>query len=1041
VTSAVGTLAIGGNLDMSGGGTCSLDINNAAYNSGNDQITVGGSLNVTGTTFHIKPLSGTANLDTTFPYVLIAGSGTPTGLPTTTVVWDGATPNNANAFTVGVVGHNVVLSAASVLGASSATASPASINRYGSTSFSVSLVNGTAPYIVTVDYSLLKGDAPATDVQTLTGSGLGPYTGSAVTPVNTLAPGTYLLPLTVTDTTTPTHQTYNGNISVTFTGATLVWNGDASGNSYWDTAGELEWQGGLTYDQGDLVTFDDSAAANPNVTNVNLVTTLSPGSITVNNTAALPTAQYTFSGSGKISGATSLSKSGSGTLTLAGSGGDNFSGGISVSASGGTVVLDNTSSSISGGATIGSGATLQLGNNDTKGALPSGTFTSSGTLAFDRSDNPLLWNPVIASGSVAQVGSGVLQLYGANTYSGTTLIQNGTVMVTNNASLGTLPGGAVTINSGGTLDIGGFAPTLTGLANQSANFGTKQFNIAGAGVGGKGAIINSGWTNEIHAFEQITLTADATIGGNSAAANPQTGRYDVRGGIATLDLAGHKLTKTGSNLVAVVAGVIGNTGGGGSIEISSGVFSIQVGTQCTNNPAGSITVDNGGTLGTYGATAGTLTWPITLNAGAAIENDGSSSPGIDSSITLAGNATLVGSGFTTILNGVISSSGSYGLILATNLWTTIGGQFTLGATNTYTGNTIINNGTLALAATGSISNSAAISIAAGTTFDVSAITTFNLSSSTALSASGTGVNPLGGAVSPTNAAAIKGASGGTVNLGSQPITLGYDGTHPALYISQGTLSLNGNAFTVNTASPLTSGSYVIVQQASGNITSAGSYAVSGTAIGSSRTASISVVNGTVVLAIVEHQPVALNATYSRAQNTALKISITNLIAQYTSDPANDQVGLVSVAGGLLTNGMVIATTANGSSIYYTNNYNGSAYIVLTPVNNLGESFQYVVQNNSYPALTATNLITITMTNAVGQATGLITYVGPNSATTSWAGVVGDNYVVQSRTNLIDDPWHDRWTTNSVPGVFTFTDTFTNWGGIPPAQSYYRLRSN
>jgi hypothetical protein len=280
-----------------------------------------------------------------------------------------------------------------------------------------------------------------------------------------------------------------------------------------------------------------------------------------------------------------------------------------------------------------------------------------------------------------------------------------------------------------------------------------------------------------------------------------------------------------------------------------------------------------------------------------------------------------------------------------------------------------------------------------------------------------------------------------VNLGSQPITLTYDGSDPALYISQGTLSLNGNTFTVNTASPLAVGSYVIVQQASGNITSAGSYAVSGTAIDPSRAGSISVVNGTVVLAIVSRQPVANNATYYRAQGTALKISITNLLAQYASDPANDPLGLSGVAGGLVTNDTVIATTANGSSVYIANPYQGSAYIILTSVNNLDESFSYTVTNSNYGSLSATATITVDVTNAVGQASGNVLSVGPNSVTTSWAGVVGENYVVQSRTNLVGDPWHDVWTTNSVPGVFTFTDTFTNWGGTKPAQTYYRLRSN
>jgi trimeric autotransporter adhesin len=169
---------------------------------------------------------------------------------------------------------------------------------------------------------------------------------------------------------------------------------------------------------------------------------------------------------------------------------------------------------------------------------------------------------------------------------------------------------------------------------------------------------------------------------------------------------------------------------------------------------------------------------------------------------------------------------------------------TLTGTNTYMGSTTISQGVLALGSTGSISNSSAIIISAGTTFDVSAIAAYALSSSNTLSASGT-----------ASAATIKG--GTTVSLGSRPITLTYDGSHPALTISQGTLSLNGNAFTVN-GSALAIGTYTIIQQTSGNITSSGSYSVTGTAIGSGKTAAISVSSGNVVLTITDITTTTLN---------------------------------------------------------------------------------------------------------------------------------------------------------------------------------------
>ncbi|HTX22388.1 MAG TPA: hypothetical protein VMD27_11120 [Candidatus Aquilonibacter sp.] len=190
-------------------------------------------------------------------------------------------------------------------------------------------------------------------------------------------------------------------------------------------------------------------------------------------------------------------------------------------------------------------------------------------------------------------------------------------------------------------------------------------------------------------------------------------------------------------------------------------------------------------------------------------------------------------------------------------------------------------------------------------------------------------------------------------------------------------------------------------------------------------------------------PTANPATYFRASGTALKISITNLLTQYASASAGDPPGLVSADGAPLTDGTVIATTTNGSSLYYTSSYNGSAYLILTPTNNLDESFQYVVNDTIFPPLTATNLINVVVTNAVGQVTGnIILNQVDNTITTMWAGVVGDNYIVQRNTNLVSGAgWVDIWTTNNVPGVFSFTDTFTDLDNTAPQQAYYRLRSN
>src|SRR5581483_5431448 len=130
---------------------------------------------------------------------------------------------------------------------------------------------------------------------------------------------------------------------------------------------------------------------------------------------------------------------------------------------------------------------------------------------------------------------------------------------------------------------------------------------------------------------------------------------------------------------------------------------------------------------------------------------------------------------------------------------------------------------------------AAISIAAGGTFNVTAVTPFTLSASTTLNASGTGTT-VG-----TTAAAIAGSS---TSLGSRPINLtfapaspGGDATHPPLYISAGSLSLGGNAFTVyhnlagTPGTSLGAGTYTLIQTASGTLADGGGETVTVTGNG------------------------------------------------------------------------------------------------------------------------------------------------------------------------------------------------------------------
>ncbi|MEI7729497.1 MAG: autotransporter-associated beta strand repeat-containing protein, partial [Verrucomicrobiota bacterium] len=143
----------------------------------------------------------------------------------------------------------------------------------------------------------------------------------------------------------------NASIDLVLTNATdaqgnypITWTGVKNGN--WDINTSTNWVDLLPvptmYQQsilgGDNVRFDDSALG---VTTVNLTTNLSPTSVTFSNTSV----SYTFTGAGKLTGGTGLTKWNTGSVTL-------------------NQANDYT------GLTVLNGGTLSLGVNN---ALPTGT--------------------------------------------------------------------------------------------------------------------------------------------------------------------------------------------------------------------------------------------------------------------------------------------------------------------------------------------------------------------------------------------------------------------------------------------------------------------------------------------------------------------------------------------------------------------------------------------------------------------------------------------------------------------------------------------
>jgi len=622
--------------------------------------------------------------------------------------------------------------------------------------------------------------------------------------------------------------------------------------------------------------------------------------------------QYNIDVNGQhLNYATVLSSSG-GTLTL------------SSSAAGGRLILSGLNT-YTGVTTINSGI-LQVDSLDTPGtkgplgdsvaANPGSIVLNGGTLQYSpanahdysgrfstaanqqynidvNAQNVTYATALTSSGGeltlTDSTGGGSLTLNADNTYSGTTTLASGTAAI--GTFLTPFGNGTGTINLAGgnintTLNRGTTAENILNPVSISGNSellattttGVRFLTFGGpvSSTGGSLTITNTETTNGPALFcvvftNTVTLNIPVILtngaGGdlaqlaiwNFSAVGDQTYNGVISGSGSVYRSTG-QAAGTGARVIFTAA----NTYSGGT---SNNDGEIACGISSTGTADSGVT---SGPIGTGTMTVGNANAKISAYGGAQVIGNHvivASSPFTftgANSLTMSGNFDFGGAVRTLAVSNTSLTELS-GSILNGGLIVSGGNTLTLAGANAYTGaTTVSNSSTLALTSTGSINNSASLSILAGSTLDVSAITSYTLSSSTVLSASG--------AATP---ATIKGASGGTVSLGSQPISLTYDGSDPALSISQGTLSLNGNAFTVNSASPLALGTYAIIQQASGNINSAGTYSVSGTAIGAGDIGTITVNGGNVNLSITTSPAPSPTITSISVSGTTLMLSGTN----------------------------------------------------------------------------------------------------------------------------------------------------------------------
>jgi fibronectin-binding autotransporter adhesin len=282
---------------------------------------------------------------------------------------------------------------------------------------------------------------------------------------------------------------------------------------------------------------------------------------------------------------------------------------------------------------------------------------------------------ISGAAGLAKAGEGTLVLSGANNFTGAATISAGTLRAGNAAALGSNLDGT-TIGPGATLDVNG------------QNLGTEIVTVSGDGVGGLGAIVNSG-AGQINALGRLVLAGDTTFGGPA--------RWDLRNSSPTLDMGGFTLTKTGANYLGLIAATVNNPG---TIIVNQGELSISTATTLGGGSGNSISVNAGGILSFY-QSASAHAWTLNLASGAILrgENGSGTQNTWSGPVNVSGEVTLQADGALTLANTVSGTA---------NLTKTGGSTLTVaaGGSLAHTGNLTLNAGTLtvngSLAHTGSL---------------------------------------------------------------------------------------------------------------------------------------------------------------------------------------------------------------------------------------------------------------------------------------------------------------------------------------------------
>ena len=643
---------------------------------------------------------------------------------------------------------------------------------------------------------------------------------------------------------------------------TVYWTGDTSGS--WGNS--QNWQGFTSWVNGNAPVFNADNLTNNSISTISLGANRTAASITFASSALAQ--GFTFTAGSTLTVNSGITNNATNTQTF----------GVLI-ALGGAQTWAATSGSMAFTNNVSLGAKLLT--------LSAGTGITSSISGI-----------VSGTGGITMAGSGQWTLSGANTYTGATTVNAGTLKA-GVASVANTSGAfgrnsAVTLanTAGATLDLNNFNTQIGSLTGGGTTGGNVTLGTATLTVGGDNTS-PAAYAGVISGTGGLTKTGTGTL--SLSGTNTYTGATTVSQGTVQLNAnAPSGSAGTLGNAVSAVTVNDANTGTNNT-ALLIGTSGVTVGRAVTVANAGTGTTTLGGNI-TSGT--GDFTGNVTLNRATNLEADGTATITFRTgAIGGAGNITKVGTG-TVTLSGANTYTGSTNVSAGTIL---ANGSSSLGAT---AGNVAVSSGgTLALAGGAAItagSPTNAVTITKSGTLDLNgsgasgATGALQAAGSTGQTSQWVGNITLSGNATISAADNLLRVGNGstyanTINLGANTLTFNTTsatGVTPA-YLTAPTYALDPTNILVNSQ---ISGTGAIVKTGAGTATIisfpsnsyTGSTVVTGGKLIVDGAGGAPVVSSTSVTVGNSVSPGAANSVVLQMGQSASQPAVNNLIGSYNS---------------------------------------------------------------------------------------------------------------------------------------------------------------